>query len=201
MWAQWADSLSALDLLEACNLALFARWNLTPADPFWLVRLARLSSAWLPGLALGWLCLVMVFGSSRWRRLVVQTLVAMVVVWLLVRAIHLQWPSPRPFVLGLGYAWIQHAPTSGFPSQHAAIALAFGVPWLIASPNRWIGLLCLGTGLLIAWSRVALGVHFPSDVLAGGLLSALVVSLVRLVTARLGRRARASASGGFVERE
>lgn len=200
-WTPWAGSLSALDALEAWNLALFVRWNLTPVDPFWMVRLARISSAFLPGLALGWLCLVMVFGSSRWRGLVVQTLVAMAVVWLLVRGIHLQWPSPRPFVLGLGHAWIHHTPSTGFPSHHAAIAMAFGFSWLVASPNRWIGLLCLGTALLIAWSRVALGVHFPSDVLAGGLLAALVVSLVFLVTAHLGRPARASASDALVERE
>ena len=85
-------------------------------------------------------------------------------------------------MLGLGHAWIDHRPTAGFPSHHAAIAMAFGLLCLIASPSRWIGLLCLATGLLIAWSRVALGVHFPRYVLAGGLLSLLVVSLVLWLT-------------------
>lgn len=201
MWPRWADPVSALDALDAWNLALFARWNLAPSDPFWLVRLARMVSAWLPGLAAGWLCLVMVFGSRRWQRLVVLVAVAMLVVWLLVRAIHLQWPSPRPFVLGLGHTWIHHRPSSGFPSQHAAIAMAFGLLLMAASPSRWIGLLCLTTGLLIAWSRVALGVHFPGDVLAGGLLSMVVVALVLWGTSPFARPGPATASSGFVERE
>ena len=52
----------------------------------------------------------------------------------------------------------------------AAVVLAFGYPW-------W-GILFLATALLIGYSRVYVGVHYPLDVLAGialGLTCALVV--------------------------
>ena len=69
--------------------------------------------------------------------------------------------------------WVSIAPetTYSFPSGHAmgaaALALTLGVrPW----PTRArLVALALGTAwaLLMGWSRMYLGVHFPSDVLAG----------------------------------
>ena len=66
----------------------------------------------------------------------------------------------------------------------AAMALAFGVSalWL---PARWpvrAGLLT--AALAVAWSRVALGLHFPSDVLVGALLGALCALAARRLRAR-----------------
>jgi membrane-associated phospholipid phosphatase len=47
------------------------------------------------------------------------------------------------------------------------------------------------SALLIAWSRLALGLHFPSDTVAGILVGVLAawatVALARLLAQRLGR--------------
>ncbi|MFP8833926.1 phosphatase PAP2 family protein [Hydrogenophaga sp. XSHU_21] len=157
---------------------LFAHWNLSPLDPAWAVTLARFASAWLPSLAIGCLAAALLFGTRRWRLASLQVVLAMVVVWVLVLTINRQWPQPRPFMLGIGQLWIEHGPTSGFPSRHAAVGLAFGWSALRVSPTRLVGLLCLGAALLIAWSRVALGVHFPADVLAGSVVAVLVAEVV-----------------------
>lgn len=173
---------------------LFTHWNLSPLDPAWAVTLARLASGWLVPLAIGCVAAALVFGPRRWRWAGLQVALSMGIVWVLVLAINSQWPQPRPFVLGIGHLWIKHGATSGFPSRHAAVAMAFGLSALLVSPKRWVGLLCLGVALLIAWSRVALGVHFPVDVLAGAAIAALVVALIVGSGEALVRRKRAASA-------
>lgn len=81
------------------------------------------------------------------------------------------WPHPRPFMIGLGHTFLAHKPEASFPSDHATVFFTLGMGMLFG------GLRKLGTGLLLAgvlvgWSRVFLGVHFPLDIV-GALLVAL----------------------------
>lgn len=162
--------------MSELDRVLFAQWNLAPDDPSWAVALARMASEFLPPLALVSLVAIIVLGSRRWLLLGLEIVLAMVIVWLLAYVINDLWPHPRPFSLGIGYQWIEHKPTSGFPSRHGSVGMAFGFAALFASPKRWIGVLGLFIGLAIAWSRVALGVHFPSDVIAGAAIAAAVAA-------------------------
>jgi membrane-associated phospholipid phosphatase len=82
------------------------------------------------------------------------------------------------------------ASDSSFPSDHAMIAGAFAAGLLLLS--RRIGLAALLLALLLAFARVYVGVHYPSDV-AGGLaigtaLGALVVLTLRPATAAVALR-------------
>jgi undecaprenyl-diphosphatase len=70
-----------------------------------------------------------------------------------------------------------------FPSNHSAICAAFAVA-LFLLHRRW-GLLAGMFAVLMALSRVVVGVHYPHDVLAGLLLGALVGALGVLVRTRL----------------
>jgi membrane-associated phospholipid phosphatase len=135
---------------------LFAHWNLSPLDPDWAVVLA----IWC-------VVTVLLLGPRRWRLAGLQVALAMAVVWVLVLAISRHRPQPRPFIPGIGQLRIDHGPTSGFPSRHAAVGMAFEWSALRVIPTRWVGLLCLGKALLIARNRVALGVYIPVDVFAG----------------------------------
>lgn len=66
-----------------------------------------------------------------------------------------------------------------FPSNHSAIAGAAAVALALAV--RRLALLAVPLALLMAFSRVFVGVHYPHDVALGLLLGGAVASLVVLV--------------------
>lgn len=61
-----------------------------------------------------------------------------------------------------------HAADPGFPSDHATAAFAIAVAILLRKRGWGIAALVLATVLSVG--RVALGVHYPSDVIAGAAL-------------------------------
>lgn len=73
----------------------------------------------------------------------------------------------RPFVAdphGV-HLFSGHAADPGFPSDHATAAFAIAVAILLR--KRGWGVAALVAATVLALGRVALGVHYPSDVLAG----------------------------------
>ncbi|WP_040067841.1 undecaprenyl-diphosphatase [Pseudomonas batumici] len=82
------------------------------------------------------------------------------------------WFHPRPFMLGLGQNFMEHAPESSFPSDHATVMFTLALALMLASLSR-LGVLILLLATLVGWARVYLGVHFPFDI-AGSLLVSLI---------------------------
>jgi membrane-associated phospholipid phosphatase len=101
--------------------------------------------------------------------------------------------QPRPFTLepSVGLAF---EPSYGIPSGHAQLSLCFALPlavWACGSglARRRGGKTAIRLGaalfiLCIAFARLYLGVHFPTDILAGWLLGALVLGLWFLLEPR-----------------
>jgi len=71
----------------------------------------------------------------------------------------------------------------GFVSSHASnsFTIAFMSIFLIGDKQRWLKWLMPLWGLLIMYSRVYLGKHYPSDVIVGALLGILVSWLMYLL--------------------
>jgi undecaprenyl-diphosphatase len=89
------------------------------------------------------------------------------------------WDRPRPFVDHPNLTHVLAARTAdpSFPSDHAAAA--FAIAFAIFAFSRRTGAAFLLAATLVALSRIALGMHYPSDVLAGlvvGLASATFVT-------------------------
>jgi len=75
----------------------------------------------------------------------------------------------------------------GFPSNHAANGAAFAVFWLLWKGPR-PGLIAVACAVTVGFSRIYLGVHYPSDVIGGfcfgGSLGALSYYLYTRTLAR-----------------
>jgi undecaprenyl-diphosphatase len=79
--------------------------------------------------------------------------------------------------------------SASFPSGHAATAFGAAVALGLLVP--WLRIPALAVAGLVAFSRVYLGVHYTSDVIAGGLLGAAIAAAV--VYASSGFSGRSSA--------
>jgi len=69
-----------------------------------------------------------------------------------------------------------------FPSGHAMTAAAFGVPIIVAAPPLAIPIV-IGGCALVSWSRIALGHHYLSDIVAGTVIGASIAAVVTFWTA------------------
>jgi membrane-associated phospholipid phosphatase len=87
------------------------------------------------------------------------------------------------------HLWTSPAPESdaGFPSGHAMVTMAFVISVVVLTwPTRWHWIAVLVGGLFVfavGLSRAYLGVHFPSDILAGWALSLAWVTALGFVSA------------------
>lgn len=74
---------------------------------------------------------------------------------------------------------------TSFPSGHTATAVAVALAFLYV--NRTMGLVSLVIAGLVAFGRMAVGVHFPSDILGGIFLGLLSFAIVRVIHRELAR--------------
>jgi undecaprenyl-diphosphatase len=120
---------------------------------------------------------VLTFGGRPARQRVAQALLALLLGALMAWVIHRYWPQPRPFTLQMGSQWLAHGERAGLPSNHATglFSVALSLLW----QRCWRpGATLAAVALLVSWSRVYVGVHFPLDIVA-----ALPVALLAAVLA------------------
>ncbi len=118
------------------------------------------------------------YGETRWKRASASALVAAGIALLTNQVISHLWERPRPFVAHASLTHVLSARTTdpSFPSDHAAAA--FAIAFAVLAFSGRAGALYLSAATLIALSRIALGLHYPSDVLAGLLVGLGAATLV-----------------------
>ncbi len=87
---------------------------------------------------------------------------------------------PRPYEVHQDI-WLTGRPLDrfSFPSGHTLHAVAFS--WMAIFYFPALALLLVPFSLMVAASRVVLGLHYPSDVLAGGLIGGSIAYLSMLI--------------------
>jgi len=78
------------------------------------------------------------------------------------------FPKDRPFIENSINLLLNHAPTSAFPSGHAAFY--FAISSVVYFYNKKVGILFFLASFLISISRVFCGIHWPLDILAGAIV-------------------------------
>ena len=167
-------------MLEQWNLTLFDLINAATTDPPTFLLFCAIFSAEVliyllaAGMVIGW-----IRRTSNFRTALLTATVAAVIGLLINQAIGLVWYHPRPFEMGVGHNLMKHVIENSFPSDHATVFFSIGISLFAMKQTRQWGIITSFLAILVAWSRVYLGVHFPFDMI-GSFLVALVAVVISL---------------------
>jgi undecaprenyl-diphosphatase len=107
-----------------------------------------------------------------WRRAAVAAVLSAGLALAIGKVISELVDRARPFVADPNgvHLFSGHAADAGFPSDHATAAFAIAVA-IVLRKRGW-GIVALIAATVLSIGRVAIGIHYPSDVLAGAALGA-----------------------------
>jgi undecaprenyl-diphosphatase len=165
-----------MNTLETLNRTLFLMINATASTPEWQIMVARLTADYVIYLVPLTLAALWLSGDERRRDAAVRACCVAVLALGLNQLIGSVWQHPRPFVIGIGHTFLEHAPDSSFPSDHATVLASVALTFLYCNMRRY-GVLMLLSGLAVAWARLFVGVHFPLD-MAGAVAVACAAFLL-----------------------
>ncbi len=168
-----------MHMLTPLNDRLFLAINASANPDPLTVTLAALAASWLIYAVAALVPVLWIWGRQDTRGALLATVLGTGIALGANQVLGLLWYEPRPFMIGLGHTLALHVVENSFPSDHATFlwSLGFG---LIATgaAQKWGLLVCLA-GLLVAWARIYLGLHFPIEMVASLLVASAVAALAR----------------------
>jgi undecaprenyl-diphosphatase len=165
-----------LERLAAWDRVLCLRFN--RASDLAFVRIVLITASQL-GNGVFWYALMLAllgWGDAGATRAVVHMAAVGVVCTLAYKWLKKGTTRPRPYMVQPGITLCaMPLDRYSFPSGHTLHATAFSIIAVAYSPA--LGWLLVPFSLLVALSRVVLGLHYPSDVVAGAVLGAAIASM------------------------
>jgi membrane-associated phospholipid phosphatase len=124
--------------------------------------------------------------AKRWALGIVVLILALGLAdFVTYRGIKIWVQRPRPEAVGLNPILRTHAHSGwSFPSNHSANNFALARTISVLAPPYAAAAYIFASSVAI--SRIYVGVHFPSDVLVGGILGWLIASLMLIIARRSG---------------
>jgi undecaprenyl-diphosphatase len=137
---------------------------------------------------------------ASWRRAVVAAGLSAGLALAIGKAISELVDRSRPFVADPGgvHLFSGHVADGSFPSDHATAAFAIAVAILLR--KRGWGIFALVAAAVLSVGRVAIGVHYPSDVLGGAALGTAAALALWTPLVRAKVDALADWAGGYWDR-
>ena len=91
----------------------------------------------------------------------------------------------RPYVLEESLTVLTHLPSDwSFPSGHAGAGFAVAWAMFLVMPRKW-GVPAVIVAALVALSRVYVGVHYPTDVIAGTVLGMIAAYIAKAAAQKM----------------
>jgi len=179
-----------IDALNQVDQQLFLRLN-GPVSPF-IDQLMFAISGRLEWIPLYVILLVFIIRKYRWNS--VWILVAVVVLItlsdqlanVLKDGVKRFRPCKDPDIGHLVHTVNDYCRSSyGFVSGHAANSFALATFISLLFPRRWVIAAMVFWAVLVSYSRIYLGVHYPGDVMGGWILGALIAFVLYLFLKRI----------------
>lgn len=127
----------------------------------------------------GFLAIIAIIFYSRKKKAVIHSAVS-AFIGILISEIIKSIPylyRARPFIENKANLLVTGYPTSSFPSGHTIFSFALATPLIYF--NKKLGIIALVIAFFVGLSRIFVGVHYPSDVLAGIIFSFFAVLISR----------------------
>lgn len=154
-------------------------------DRFFVILTSYVAYAVIASVLVYFLCIIPLRTSEpveRLRRLAqgAELALSLFITWAVVWALKVLIAHPRPFVvLADAMPLVQAAPLESFPSSHAALTMAAAIA--VLPFQRHTAHLLIAFSLVVALSRLYVGVHYPLDIGAGLLIGFLIPKLIHRV--------------------
>jgi undecaprenyl-diphosphatase len=123
-----------------------------------------------------------VWGGEKGKNTAILCLLALFIGFFASELLKYLFARPRPYEVLHGIHYFMDAQNYAFPSGHSTAA--FTGSTIIGIKYGYLYLL-LGLAGLVAFSRVYIGVHYPSDVIIGAILGVLCALLVLKLEGKL----------------
>ncbi len=140
-------------------------------------------------IALVWIifsALLLIFPKTR--KAGILTAIALLSSWVLTEfCIKLIVNRPRPYSMISDLQILVKPPYgSSFPSGHTSIAFACAFT-IFFYTNKRLGAIALVLAVIMGFSRLYVGVHYPTDVLAGTIIGLIVAVIIKLVSDKISK--------------
>lgn len=114
------------------------------------------------------------FGDKKGKSIAKKMIVVLVVTTILIQLIKIIVMRPRPYTELSNLILLDLGTDYSFPSGHTSTSTAMAYV-LSCEYKRWILMLI---PVIVGFSRLYIGVHYPSDVLGGFLLGLVIAYMV-----------------------
>ena len=153
------------------DLYLFQQINQFAGRWFWLDTLGIYFAEYFGYVLILSLLLFLAVRFRKYFKMIIETIISAILArFVIVELIRWIWQRPRPFVENHVNSLLIHN-AAAFPSGHAAFFFALST--VVYFYNKKFGILFFLASFLICLSRVFVGIHWPSDILAGAVVGIL----------------------------
>ena len=163
------------------RLLRFIHHNRIMAFDPWLYAMSLITTYISVGIVISILIISLVKKSKPMRIIFFKMLAVLIIAASVSLTLKTMVTRERPFTTYQDIEKLSEAGSSSFPSGHTIEVFAMAVGLSLLIPGKKITIPVFAWALLVAYSRMALGVHYPSDVLGGMVIGATIGWLVPLL--------------------